>query len=67
VGEIAASVLSDGLIGGPPRIYAIDAPDEELQDALQRAFLPVDHLTLNLNTLQIETGGRRILFEAGAA
>ena len=66
VGEIAATVLSDGLIGGPPRIYAIDAPDSELQDALRRAFLPTDHLTLNLNTLLIETGGRRILLEAGA-
>ncbi|MCI0757121.1 MBL fold metallo-hydrolase [Teichococcus vastitatis] len=66
VGEIAATVLSDGLIGGPPRIYAIDAPDGDLQEALRRAFLPTDHLTLNLNTLLIETGGRRILLEAGA-
>lgn len=66
VGEIAATVLSDGLIGGPPRVYAIDAPEDELRDALRRAFLPTDHLTLNLNTLLIETGGRRILLEAGA-
>ncbi|MFC3123465.1 MBL fold metallo-hydrolase [Pseudoroseomonas globiformis] len=66
IGEIAATVLSDGLIGGPPRIYAADAPDGELQDVLRRAFLPTDHLTLNLNTLLIETGGRRILLEAGA-
>jgi glyoxylase-like metal-dependent hydrolase (beta-lactamase superfamily II) len=66
VGDIAATVLSDGVIGGPPRIYAIDAPDAALQDALRGAFLPVDHLTLNLNTLLLETGGRRILLEAGA-
>jgi glyoxylase-like metal-dependent hydrolase (beta-lactamase superfamily II) len=66
VGEIAATVLSDGLIGGPPRVYAIDAPEGELQEALRRAFLPTDHLTLNLNTLLIETGGKRILLEAGA-
>jgi glyoxylase-like metal-dependent hydrolase (beta-lactamase superfamily II) len=66
VGAIAATVLSDGLIGGPPRIYAIDAPEDELRDALRHAFLPTDHLTLNLNTLLIETGGRRILLEAGA-
>ena len=66
VGEIAATVLSDGLIGGPPRIYAIDAPEDELRNALRDAFLPTDHLTLNLNTLLIETGGRRILLEAGA-
>ncbi|PWC75851.1 MBL fold metallo-hydrolase [Azospirillum sp. TSH64] len=66
VGEISATVLSDGVIGGPPRIYASDAPEAELQAVLRRAFLPTDHLTLNLNTLLIETGGRRILIEAGA-
>lgn len=66
VGEIAATVLSDGLIGGPPRIYASDAPEADLREALRRAFLPTDHLTLNLNTLLIEIGGRRILIEAGA-
>jgi glyoxylase-like metal-dependent hydrolase (beta-lactamase superfamily II) len=66
VGEISATVLSDGIIGGPPRIYASDAPEEKLQEVLRRAFLPTDHLTLHLNTLLIETGGRRILIEAGA-
>ena len=66
VGSIAATVLSDGLIGGPPRIYAVDAPEDALQEALRRAFLPTDHLTLNRNTLLLETGGRRILLEAGA-
>ena len=66
VGDISATVLSDGLIGGPPRIYASDAPEAELQDVLRRAFLPTDRLTLNLNTLLIETNGKRILLEAGA-
>jgi len=66
VGEISATVLSDGIIGGPPRVYASDAPEAELQEVLRRAFLSTDHLTLNLNTLLIETGGRRILIEAGA-
>ncbi len=66
VGDISATVLSDGLIGGPPRVYASDAPEAELQEVLRRAFLPADRLTLNLNTLLIETKGRRILLEAGA-
>lgn len=66
VGDIRATVLSDGIIGGPPRIYASNAPEADLQSVLRRAFLPTDHLTLNLNTLLIETGGRRILLEAGA-
>ena len=66
VGEISATILSDGVIGGPPRIYASDASEARLEEVLQQAFLPTDHLTLNLNTLLIETGGRRILIEAGA-
>lgn len=66
VGEIGATVLSDGVIDGPPRVYASNAPEAELQEVLRQAFLPTDHMTLNLNTLLIETGGRRILIEAGA-
>lgn len=66
VGDIIATVLSDGLIGGAPTIYAGDAPEGELEDVLRRAFLPTDYLTLNLNTLLLEIRGRRVLLEAGA-
>lgn len=66
VGDIAATVLSDGIIGGPPRIYAGDAPEAELEEVLRRAFLPTDFMTLNLNTLLLEINGRRVLLEAGA-
>jgi glyoxylase-like metal-dependent hydrolase (beta-lactamase superfamily II) len=66
VGDIAATVLSDGLIGGPPTVYAGDAPEAELKEVLRRAFLPTDFMTLNLNTLLLEIDGRRILLEAGA-
>jgi glyoxylase-like metal-dependent hydrolase (beta-lactamase superfamily II) len=66
VGQIKATVLSDGLIGGPPTVYANDAPEAELQEVLRRAILPTDHMTLQLNTLLLEVGGRRILLEAGA-
>ncbi|WP_061931865.1 MBL fold metallo-hydrolase [Aureimonas sp. AU22] len=66
IGEIAATVVSDGVIGGPPRVYAGDAPEAELEAVLRQAFLPTDFMTLNLNTLLLETGGRRILLEAGA-
>ncbi|MBB1249237.1 MBL fold metallo-hydrolase [Rhizobium sp. G21] len=66
IGDISATVLSDGVIEGPPRVYASDAPEAALQEVLRRAFLPSDRMTLNLNTLLIETGGRRILIEAGA-
>lgn len=66
VGDISATVVSDGVIGGPPRIYASDAPEMELMQVLRRAFLPTDRLTLNLNTLLVDINGRVILLEAGA-
>ncbi|MBB4441005.1 glyoxylase-like metal-dependent hydrolase (beta-lactamase superfamily II) [Rhizobium esperanzae] len=66
VGEIKATVLSDGVIGGPPTVYANDAPEAELQEVLRRAFLPTDHMTLQLNTLLLEVADKRILLEAGA-
>lgn len=66
VGEIVATVISDGVIGGPPAVYAGDAPEAELGAVLRQAFLPTDFMTLNLNTLLLEMGGRRILLEAGA-
>ena len=66
VGDITATVLSDGLISGPPKVYAGDAPEAELHEALRRAFLPTDVMTLNMNTLLLEIGGRRVLLEAGA-
>lgn len=66
VGQIKATVLSDGLIGGPPSVYANDAPEAELQEVLRRAFLPGDHMTLHLNILLLEIDGRRILLEGGA-
>lgn len=66
VGDISATVLSDGIIGGPPTVYAGDAPETELEEVLRRAFLQTDFMTLNLNTLLLEIGGRRVLLEAGA-
>ena len=32
VGDIQATVLSDGLLSGPPSVYAGDAPEAELRD-----------------------------------
>ena len=66
IGDISATVLSDGVIGGPPAVYAGNAPETELAEVLRRAFLQPDFMTLNLNTLLLEIGGRRVLLEAGA-
>jgi glyoxylase-like metal-dependent hydrolase (beta-lactamase superfamily II) len=66
IGNIVATVLSDGNISGPPTVYAGDAPEAELEEVLRRAFLPTDLMTLNLNTLLLEIDGRRVVLEAGA-
>ena len=67
IGDIAATVVSDGTLTGNPRIYAYSAPPDELGRALNDAFLPVDRFKLNLNTLLLESGGKKVLIEAGAA
>jgi glyoxylase-like metal-dependent hydrolase (beta-lactamase superfamily II) len=67
IGDIKATVISDGTLSGSVRIYARSAPAEDLRRALNEAFLPTDNLTINLNTLLLEIGERKILIEAGAA
>ena len=67
IGDIRATVVSDGTLVGNPRLLAGSAPADELAQAQRDAFRPADRLTLNLNTLLLETGGRRVLVEAGAA
>jgi len=66
IGDIRATVVSDGTLSGNVRIYASNPPASDLQRTLSDAFLPTDTLTINLNTLLLETGGRKVLIEAGA-
>jgi glyoxylase-like metal-dependent hydrolase (beta-lactamase superfamily II) len=67
IGDIRATVVSDGTLSGSVRIYARSAPADDLQRVLNDAFLPTDNLTINLNTLLLEIGDRKVLIEAGAA
>ena len=67
IGDIRATVVSDGTLSGNPRIYASTARPDELGKTLNDAFLPTDSFRLNLNTLLLESGGKQILIEAGAA
>jgi len=66
IGDIRATVVSDGNLAGNPRIYAGDAPADDLHRALTGAFLPTASFTLNLNTLLLEVGNRKVLVDAGA-
>lgn len=67
IGDIRATVVSDGTLSGAPRIYASTAPPDELARVLDQASLPVDNHVLNLNTLLLEIGNSKVLIEAGAA
>ena len=67
VGDIRATVVSDGTLTGNPRLFASNAPAEELGRALRDALRPPENTVLNLNTLLLEVAGRKVLVEAGAA
>lgn len=67
IGEIRATVLSDGTLTGNPRLFAGNADADDLTRALGDAFHPTDRMVLNLNTLLLEISGRKVLIEAGAA
>jgi glyoxylase-like metal-dependent hydrolase (beta-lactamase superfamily II) len=67
VGDIRATVVSDGTLTGSPRLFAGNAPADELDRALRDALRPPENTTLNLNTLLLEVAGRKVLLEAGAA
>lgn len=67
IGNISATVVSDGFLTGSPEIYAGNAPEDELKRVLGEAFLPTERFVLNLNTLLLELDGRKVLIDAGAA
>jgi glyoxylase-like metal-dependent hydrolase (beta-lactamase superfamily II) len=67
VGDIRATVLSDGTLTGNPRLFAGDADADDLTRVLGGAFRPTDRMVLNLNTLLLDIAGRKVLVEAGAA
>jgi hypothetical protein len=67
VGEIRATVVRDGTLSGSPRLLAGNASAEELDRALRNALRSPENKALNLNTLLLEVGGRKVLVEAGAA
>lgn len=66
IGDIRAAIVSDGTLAGSPRIYAGNAPADELDRALVAAFLPTDSFVLNMNALYLEIGDRKVLVDPGA-
>ncbi len=68
IGALEAAIVSDGTI---PVFGAIDEAFEgstptEVMDLLRENFLPTDHLTLEQNSLVVQSGDRLILFDTGS-
>ncbi|GGA87757.1 hydrolase [Brucella endophytica] len=66
IGDIRATIISDGTIAGNVRIYARNAGQEELDQVLAATSYVPERFELQLNTLLIETGGRKYLVDPGA-
>jgi hypothetical protein len=67
VGDIWATVVSDGTLTRSLRLFTGTASADDLGRALRAALRPPDSTTLNLNTLLLEVAGRKMLVDAGAA
>src|SRR5262249_43413247 len=66
VGDIAVTVLFDGLRIGPiADSYILNASRAEINAALAAAGLPVDQVTNSYAPILIETAGKRVLVDAG--
>jgi glyoxylase-like metal-dependent hydrolase (beta-lactamase superfamily II) len=66
VGDIAITVLFDGLRTGPiTDSYILNASRAEINGALAEAGLPADQVTNSYAPIMIETAGRRVLVDAG--
>lgn len=65
VGDLDCISISDGLIKTPAAEF-FAAPRAELEDILRDNFLPIDNLTLHINTLIVKTGGKTVLMDTGA-
>jgi glyoxylase-like metal-dependent hydrolase (beta-lactamase superfamily II) len=66
VGDIEVAVVSDGANTFPlPDKLVVNATKEQVGDALQKAFLPRDKMTIHFAPLAINTGGKLVVIDTG--
>lgn len=65
IGDMRATVLTDGTFAVPPIMFAADATEAEHQAALAQAFLPLSEVQVHLNMLVVETGKHKVLIDTG--
>ena len=65
IGDLKATVVTDGAFVVPPIMFAANATEAEHQAALEQAFLPLSEVQVHLNMLFVETGGNKVLIDTG--
>jgi glyoxylase-like metal-dependent hydrolase (beta-lactamase superfamily II) len=65
LGDIAATVLSDGFRIASPDTYLANATKEDLVATLAAAGLPTDHMRNTYAPIVLETSGKRVLIDTG--
>lgn len=66
VGDITVTAIADGLRTIPmPEGFVRNAPREQVNAALETAFLKPDEVSIPFNVLLLEIGGKRILVDTG--
>jgi glyoxylase-like metal-dependent hydrolase (beta-lactamase superfamily II) len=65
VGQIDVVVLDDGAFPGPANLFAVNAPPAALEQAVTDAGLDPAAILLGIHPLLVETGGQRVLLDAG--
>jgi glyoxylase-like metal-dependent hydrolase (beta-lactamase superfamily II) len=66
VGDAQVNVVSDGANTFPiPEGFVLNAKKDELNVALEKAFMPKDKVTVNYGPLVINTGGKLVVIDTG--
>jgi glyoxylase-like metal-dependent hydrolase (beta-lactamase superfamily II) len=66
VGDVQVNVISDGAATFPlPEKFVLNASKDEVNAALDKAFLPKDRVTNSYGPLVINTGGKLIIIDTG--
>ncbi|KPF91628.1 MBL fold metallo-hydrolase [Rhodopseudomonas sp. AAP120] len=66
VGDAQVNVISDGASTFPlPDGFVLNAKKDEINAALEQAFMPKDKMTINFAPLAINTGGKLVVVDTG--
>jgi glyoxylase-like metal-dependent hydrolase (beta-lactamase superfamily II) len=66
VGEVQVNVVSDGVNSFPlGDTFVLNAKKDEVNAALEKAFLPKDKVSVHFSPLVINTGGKLVVIDTG--